>query len=121
MSDADRFPSPDGRYYVLRGAYEVRMSHWIFPGALWDAQAERLLVPLGNSQWSAEVVEWVPDGSRVTVELRRYPGDAPSITLDLEPGRRIAAARPPADAAPVPFDALAAFLEDFYRGQRRRA
>lgn len=121
MSDADRFPSPDGQYYVLRGAYEVRMSHWILPGALWDARTERLLTPLGDSQWSADAVEWAPDGSHVAVELRRYPGDAPSITLELHPERRIAVGHAPAETDPVPFDGLSAFLERFYSEHRRDA
>ena len=119
MSDVDRFFSPDGRYYVLCGADEVRMSHWVFPGALWDAPTEHLLVSLGDSQWSTEGVEWAPDGSRVTVNLRRYPDDSPSIILDLHPERRIAVARPPADTAPVVFDELVAFLDRFYHEHRR--
>ena len=119
--DDDRFPSPDGRYCVRRGAHEMRMSHWVFPGALWDARAERLLVALGDSLWSTEQVTWAPDGSRVTVDLRRYPGDAPSLLVDLDPERRLAIAHPPANTAPVPFEALGAFLERFYHEHRRPA
>lgn len=121
MSDPNRFPSPDGRYYVARGAHEMRMSHWVFPAELWDARAERLLVAIGDWQWSTDYVEWDSDSSRVTVNIRRYPGDAPSIVLDLHPGERLAVPHAPAETAPIPFDGLLAFLESFYRDQRRRS
>ena len=120
MIQPDRFPSPDGRFHVLRGVHEVKMSHWILAAGLWETRGNRLLTSLGTSEWSTDDVVWAPDSSFVTVTLRRYPGDAPSVVVDLHPETRKAVPRVREEVPPLPFEGLSLFLESFYRRNRYR-
>jgi hypothetical protein len=83
MSDVQRIDSPDQRYFILLASTEMRMSHWVTSAALWVAQPRRLLLEMGGWQWSSDQIAWSADSRLVTIELRRYPGDAPSIVSTL--------------------------------------
>lgn len=121
MTDIQRKFSPDGRYFILVGSYEMRMSHWVSSAALWEVNSQQVLLALGNSLWSTERIEWSADSTYVSVSMRRYPGDAPGLELEIFPDRRVVQTHPPADIAAVPFAEFENFLESFYaRNQRRK-
>ena len=118
MSDIQQIDSPDQCYSMLLTSHEMRMSHWVTSAALWERASQRLLLRIGDGLWSSEQITWSVDSQRVTVELRRYPGDAPGIVIDIFPEQQIVIPHAPADTQPLTFAALNAFLEDYY-AQRR--
>jgi hypothetical protein len=87
--------------------------------ALWERAPQRLLLEIGDWQWSSEQIAWSADSERVTIGLRRYPGDAPGIVIDIYPVRQIILPHAPAAPQPLPFAALDAFLERYYQQHRR--
>jgi hypothetical protein len=114
MSDTQRIASPDQRFFILLASNEMRMSHWVTSAALWRAHPQRLLLEIGDWQWSSEQIAWSADSQRVTVGLRRYPGDAPGIVIDIYPERQVVLPHAPTVTQPVPFAALNSFLERYY-------
>lgn len=120
MGEVTEIVAPGGRYAVELHAIEMRMSHWLACASLWQRAPRRQLLSLGGDLWSADEVAWRPDGSCVSAWLRRYPGDAPAIQLEIYPERQIVVPRSTADA-PVEFGELAAFLEQYYRLRRAGA
>ena len=119
MSDLQQIDSPDGRFSLLLTSNEMRMSHWVTSAALWEREAQRLLLEIGDWQWSSEQIAWSADSQRVTIGLRRYPGDAPGIVLDIYPNRGMVLPQAPAETQPVSFEGLNAFLERYYEQHRR--
>ena len=119
MSAIQQIDSPDQRYYLLLASNEMRMSHWVTSAALWERASRRLLLQIGDGLWSSEQIAWGPDSRAVTVGLRRYPGDAPGLVIDLYPEQQIAIPQPPADTQPLPFAELNTFLERYYERHRR--
>ncbi len=119
MSEAQYYPSPDGRFFIAVGSYEMRMSHWVNSAALWRQTPREMLLELGDSLWSTDSIEWRDDSRRVTVGMRRYPGDSQSIMLDLLIDELLAVPHKPADTTPIPFSSLNAFLDRFYQKHRR--
>jgi hypothetical protein len=110
--------SPDGRHRVAFSSQEVRMSHWIDSPVVMRAGAPRPVLDLTSSEWSADDVRWL-DASRVSMALRRYPGDAPGITLILDADARQVEIRA-ADAAPrASADGALRALEAWYRAHGR--
>jgi len=55
----------------------------------------------------------------VTIGLRRYPGDAPGIVLDIYPEQQLVIPHAPADTQPLLFAELNTFLERYYAHHRR--
>ena len=119
MSDIQRIASPDQRYFIQLERTEMRMSHWIMNASLWEHMPQRLLLEIGDWQWSSEQMSWSADSHLVTIELRRYPGDAPGIVLDIHPDSQVVIPHAPTDTQPLPFRALNAFLERYYQQHRR--
>jgi hypothetical protein len=118
MSEIRRIASPDGRYELLLASNEMRMSHWVTRAALWERASQRLLLQLGDGLWSSEDFTWSADSRVVTVGLRRYPGDAPSIVIAIYPEQEIVIPRAPAETQPLPFAELNTFLERYYAQHR---
>ena len=118
MSDIQRLDSPDQRFYILLTSDEIRMSHWVTSAALWERDPQRLLLEIGQWLWSSEQIDWSADSQRVTIGLRRYPGDAPRIVIDIYPDRQIVVPHAPAETQLVPFEALNPFLERYYEQHR---
>jgi hypothetical protein len=119
MSDIQQIDSPDQRYYLLLASNEMRMSHWVTSAALWERASQCLLLQIGDGLWSSEQIVWSADSRAVTIGLRRYPGDAPGIVLDVYPEQQIVIPHAPADTQPLPFAALNTFLEHYYEQHRR--
>jgi hypothetical protein len=119
MSDIQQIDSPDQRYYLLLASNEMRMSHWVTSAALWERAAQRLLLQIGDGLWSSEEIAWSADSRVVTVGLRRYPGDAPGIVLNIYPEQELVIPHAPAETQPLPFAELNTFLEGYYAHHRR--
>ena len=118
MNEIERIDSPDQYYSVVLAANEMRMSHWVTNAALWERASQRLLLQLGDGLWSGEEFTWSADSRVVTVGLRRYPGDAPSIVIAIYPEQEIVIPRAPAETQPLPFAELNTFLERYYAQHR---
>jgi len=118
MSEHQQIDSPDQQWYLLLASNEMRMSHWVTTAALWERATQRLLLQIGDGVWSSEQIAWSADSQLVTIGLRRYPGDAPALVLDLYPAQRMFIPRTPAATQPLPFVELNAFLERFYTQYR---
>ncbi len=72
--------SPDGRYDVITSANEVRPGHWVETPSLVDQEGQSEWFAL-DGRWSADEITWSADSSRVTIKVRKYPGDVPGFTL----------------------------------------
>jgi hypothetical protein len=119
MSDLQRIDSPDQQYYLLLASDEMRMSHWVTSAALWERATQRLLLEIGDGLWSAETIAWRADSQAVTVGLRRYPGDAPVLVIDIYPLQQLIIPRAPAATQPLAFAQLNPFLEHYYAQYRQ--
>jgi hypothetical protein len=107
--------SPDGRYTAYLQSEEVRMSHWI--ECLWivESATGRVILSLKESLWSASQFEWRSDSQQATFWLRRYPGDAPNLFVQIElAALRARVASPQGKAAVVGHSSLLLWLEDWY-------
>lgn len=107
--------SPDGNFALVLAPYEMRMSHWVNWASLWDVQAQKYTLSIGDELWSADTVTWQTDSTSVTLEMRRYPGDVPGLTVDLEPANQIAHVHSLEGSAAIPFAKLSDWLEKYYR------
>lgn len=67
------FESPGGRYAIRTGAWEARMSHWVYPPALFETQASECLYQAQDTNWSLDAAVWESD-SVVRMELGKYSG-----------------------------------------------
>jgi hypothetical protein len=119
MSDIQRLDSPDQRFYILLVSNEMRMSHWVTSAALWERDPPRLLLQIGDGLWSSEQIVWSADSRVVTVGLRRYPGDAPGLMIDVYPDQQIVIPQAPTETQPLPFAELNTFLERYYAQHRQ--
>ena len=117
-----RTTSPDGKYVWLADPYEVRMSHYIFVGELWQKSPAAILLKPADG-WSFEQREWT-SATRLQLHGRRYPGSRAGIvmTLDVETKTGMIESLPPyshslpSPAAPAgaqPFALLNQWLTDF--------
>jgi hypothetical protein len=119
MSDLQQIDSPDQRYSILLASNEMRMSHWVTSAALWERDPMRLLLQIGDELWSSEEIAWSADSRVVTVGLRRYPGDAPGIVLNIYPEQQLVIPHAPAETQSLRFAQLNTFLERYYAHHRR--
>jgi len=87
--------------------------HWVDRTTLYTMPDEHLVAPIGICYWSTDRIVWAADGSGVIFEIRRYPGDVPGMTLEIDLNRRSARI---ADGTEVPLTRMTAALEaDYYR------
>ncbi|MBD2705799.1 hypothetical protein IC229_34690 [Spirosoma sp. BT702] len=66
------FHSPNQRYTITLGSYEIKMSHWVAQPYLIRLSDGATLFSLTGDPWSAFTVKWLDE---VTVEMKvaRYP------------------------------------------------
>jgi hypothetical protein len=109
--------APDGRSAIVVASYEMRMSHWIERAALYALPEQRLLAQIGETLWSADKIAWTSSGRGVSIDLRRYPGDIPGVTvaIDLDQGVAQFGANPS-----LPLAELSAALEADYHARGGR-
>jgi hypothetical protein len=119
MSDLQQIDSPDQRYSLLLASNEMRMSHWVTSAALWERASQRLLLQIGDGLWSSEQIAWSADSRVVTIGLRRYPGDAPGLVIDIYPAQQIVIPHAPAASQALSFAELNTFLERYYAQHRQ--
>jgi hypothetical protein len=120
VDESERILSPDGAYLVLLVPVEMRMSHWLAQPLIVEAATDRTILDLTTTQWSADSVRWSDDGARVTLAMRRYPGDAPSVTVTIDLRTGMAIIDSSAESTTVPLSRLSQWLEAFYQQHRRR-
>lgn len=73
MSFEVQSTSPSGRYQVRVDPWEARMSLWVETPELVDSVIGTTLLAFADPNWSLDAAAW--QGERVTLTLRRYPGD----------------------------------------------
>lgn len=120
QDDIEQRFSPDGNFAVVLASYEMRMSHWVNRASLRNVPADEYILNIGDALWSADTVTWKDDSTAVTLEMRRYPGDVPGLTVDLEPANQIARVHTLEGSAAIPFAKLSDWLEKYYRQHRPR-
>jgi hypothetical protein len=76
-------PSPTGKYVFQIVAREMRMSLWVESPRLIEAASEAPVFDLTASQWSLDSALWASE-EKVTVRLRRYPGDHAPGAFEVE-------------------------------------
>lgn len=118
MSAIRPIVSPDERYEVRLASHEMRMSHWVTSASLWERHTARVLLHLGDGLWSSEKLTWSADSRVLRVDMRRYPGDAPDLVLDIYPEQQIVIPRAPIDMQPLPFTHIHVFLDLYYAQYR---
>jgi len=74
MSAELQSTSPSGRYKVLASPWELRMSLWVYPPEIVDAEAQDLILKFVDPNWSMDFAKWESD-TIVHLGLRKYPGD----------------------------------------------
>jgi hypothetical protein len=111
--------SPDNQYEIRFSTVEMRMSHWLDRPVLIETASDRTLLDMDETLWSAEQVEWAADSRHVVLLLRRYPGDAPAVTVEIDLAARICQVRIPGAPASIALWALVVWLEHWY--ERRPA
>jgi len=67
---------------------EVSNGHWVARAALYTMPDEDLVAPVGIDSWSTGRITWAADGG-VSIELRRYPGDVPGVTVEIDLNRQM--------------------------------
>ena len=72
MSNIHQIDSPDRRYYLLLVSNEMRMSHWVTSASLRESAPQRLLLEIGDWQWSSEDIVWSVSSERVTEESLEF-------------------------------------------------
>jgi len=109
--------SPDGRHAIMIEEDEVSNGHWVARAAIYTMPDEELVAPIGIDSWSTGRVTWAADGGSVFVELWRYPGDVPGVTVEIDLNRRSTRI---AGGTELPLTRLTAALEANYfsRGGR---
>jgi len=82
MNDADRRPSPDGKFTIEIAAWEARMSHWIETPRLVDASGG-VVFAFVSSSWSLDSATWT-SANVVQLLLRKYPGNHTPVDITCE-------------------------------------
>jgi hypothetical protein len=112
--------SPNGRYKVYSVAIELKMSHWVERPVVVDLESGTTVLNLDGSLWSADTATWSKDSRMLHLEMRRYPGDTPGITLELNMKTQICTVHTSNAHAEVPVSQLEKWLESNYRKTKQK-
>lgn len=114
-------PSPGGTYRLTLTAIEAMNSQWVENGKVLRQADGALVVEIGEWNWHVDHASWLAD-DRLTVALRRFPGDAGGLmlTLELDAGFAHGSAESGGDADHVPFALLSEWLENWYLRERAK-
>lgn len=74
MSAELQSSSPSGRFKVFADPWEPRMSLWVYPPEIIDAETQDRILKFADPNWSLEFAEWESE-SIVRLLLSKYPGD----------------------------------------------
>ncbi|MGC4093162.1 MAG: hypothetical protein QM756_35795 [Polyangiaceae bacterium] len=75
--------SPNGRFQISVSAWEARMSHWIETPTLTDVSVKETILSFEDASWSLDDASWIDD-SRVTLVMRKYPGNHKPSSVSVE-------------------------------------
>ena len=95
------------------------MSHWVNRPMLVDTDSSQVLLNLSGSLWHADQVTWAKDGESVSLELRRYPGDVPGISLEINLETRTACFSTRSEMKDCSLPNVLSWLEAHYTEQKR--
>ncbi|MES1951212.1 hypothetical protein S4A8_10161 [Salinisphaera sp. S4-8] len=82
QADIEITDSPDGHYAVHATPWEAGASHWIYHPAIVDNRSGRVLWSPADRHWSVEGLRWLST-ARVSLQLRKYPGDRRPAMMEL--------------------------------------
>src|SRR4051794_17559031 len=99
----------------------MRMSHWLNLPILHEIEGKRRLLDLSDSLWSADSVAWSDDSRRVSLAMRRYPGDAPGVSVEIDVKEQTSRVRTPSESPVLSLAELPAWLECWYASHRRQS
>lgn len=105
-------PSPNGKYVFQIAAREMRMSLWVEAPRLIEVTTERAVFDLLSTNWSLNRAQWL-DGERVSIQVRRYPGDHLPGSFEVEIDCTAGVATLPGDVR-VGLESLERALEELY-------
>jgi hypothetical protein len=71
----------DGAVEVTVEPHEMRMSHWVYAPRVVDVLTGTTLLDVTGKPWDLVSVTENPDA--LVLELRKYPGDRPGVTLQI--------------------------------------
>jgi hypothetical protein len=112
-----RYLSPDRRFVAVTGANEVQMSHWIESLAVHDVVRSRMILDL-TAPWDVGTPEWGPD-NHLRFHASKYPGDAPGVDVDLDPGAGVARLHDSGAEVTVPIARVLSSLNGFHERSGR--
>jgi hypothetical protein len=107
--------SPNGRYKLILDATEVRMSHWVERPWVCELTSGAILLDLSNTLWHVDAFRWSEDSSHLTLAMRRYPGDGPDVSLEIDLGARTCQVKTWSVTETPTLEALPEWLETYYR------
>jgi hypothetical protein len=115
--------SPIGGYAIHFVSSEMRMSHWIDSPVVIETASGLIFFSQADSLWSASGVKWREDSQRVVFDLLRYPGDAPSLRMEIKLPRQSARVSAPGEQVEITLQgpanqALLDWLESRYQRSR---
>lgn len=83
MSAELQSTSPSGRYKVFADPWEPRMSLWVYPPEIVDAETQDLVLKFVNPNWSMDSAKWESE-TIVRLGLRKYPSDRNGISVRVD-------------------------------------
>ncbi len=109
--------SPDGRYTVDVNSIEMRMSHWVDRPFILDEYTHEMVLDFGDCLWSVDQARWSDDSTRVTLVLRRYPGNIPGVEVDVDIPKQVVEIHYPDTVGQATFATLMNALESYAHSQ----
>lgn len=90
-SNGETVESSDGTYRVGFGAFEPRMSHWVFSPVITHVPSGEVLLDLNGTLWDAAAEFRSP--TLLYMEMRKYPGDGPGMNAEIDLANRTVTAK----------------------------
>jgi len=72
----------NNRYKVSTEAHEMKMSHWVYAPKIENLETGEALLDLTGGSWDLIAVS--EEGNRLRLQMRKYPGSSPEVTVVIE-------------------------------------
>ena len=106
--------APDGRHILTVYPIEMQPTHWVKRPLILESETHRLVLDLRDTLCGISRTEWRGDGSHLLLEMQRFPGDAPGVSVDLDLTRDTAEVRAPSESDVIALSKLYPWLEGYY-------